>query len=321
MAISPASTSSSSPSPSSSPLHEQHQHHPISIAIIGAGYAGLSLANLLERMNQDLKKADSNVTSPTDLFRIVLLDALHPPSPLTGDLCVPNPKHLYKALGWNWTFDNDAVIPEEALLQDLRRTADIEYQRYCYKIEPQQQQLQQQDSNMKLSLLVWNRKTDECFRHPSTFDFVIICNGVRSSKLVGQVLQTMPTYFLPSVLVNKTNQQRSTMMEDRILLLGDARWTPWWDFGRHRITQGANQALDDAMQVSQLLLQELLVRRRRRQPNCEQEVLQPVGLFHDWGKFGLRNKRQEILRHRIFLTIILLFMLLPVATLRLWCDI
>ncbi|KAI2512720.1 hypothetical protein MHU86_1716 [Fragilaria crotonensis] len=314
MALSPASTSSSSPS------HDQHQHHPISIAIVGAGYAGLSLANLLQRMNQDLKKADSNASSQTDFFHIVLLDALHPPSPLTGDLCVPNAKHLYKALGWNWTFDNDAVIPEEALLQDLRRTADIEYQRYCYKIEAQQQQ--QQEWNMKLSLLVWNRKTDECFRYPSTFDFVIICNGVRSSKLVGQVLQTMPSYFLPSLLVNKTNQQRSTMMEDRILLLGDARWTPWWDFGRHRITQGANQALDDAMQVSQLLLQELVVVvRRRRQPNCEQDVLQPIALFHDWGKFGLRNKRQEIIRHRIFLTIILLFMLLPVATLRLWRDI
>jgi hypothetical protein len=275
-----------------------------SIAIIGAGYAGLSLANLLQLMNQETKKGDSTVTSPTDLFSVVLLDALHPPSPLTGDLCVPHAKHLYKALGWKWTFENDTVIPEEALLQDLRRSADIQYQRYCYKIEPQQDP----NSNTKLSLLVWNRKKDECFRYPSTFDVVIICNGVRSSKLVGQVLQIMPSCFIPSLFYNEHDQRLARMMEGRILFLGDARWTPWWDFGRHRITQGANQALHDAMQVSQLLRQELLVRRQQK---CEQGV-QPVGLCHDWGKFGLRNKRQEIIRHRIFLMIMLL--LLPVAT-------
>ena len=166
---------------------------------------------------------------------------------------------------------------------------------------------------IKLSLLIWNRKTDECVRYPSAFDVVIICNGVVGSKqLLGPILEWMSfNCFLPfcNTITNnlqpKQHQQRQretgTIPDDRILLLEDAQWSPWWDFGWHRITNGANQALHDAMQVHQLLQQLQL---------SVQVPGQGISSFFDWGKFGIANKRQEIFRFRIIVCIIIF--LLPV---------
>ena len=238
---------------------QEEAHQPLSptsirLAIVGAGYAGLALANLLIKYNHQND--------------FVILDALHPPSPLSGDLRVPVAKKLYQRLGWKWTFVSDNVIPEETLQRDLRRNvSQILYQHFCYKIE-------EVSDNNQLSLLVWNRKTNECFRYPHTFQIVIICNGVRS-KLMGQVPHGL---------------------SDRILLLGDARSSRTWDFGRHRIAQGANQALQDAMEVSQLLSRNAT----------------------DWGKFGIEVKRREIMKRRTVVAMLLgaIFYLVWMPTIR-----
>ena len=326
------------------PDHPQ-QHDGISIAIIGAGYAGLALANLLIH---DRNKKDPPMPKPTLTTRtrtrttgcsFVLFEALHPPSPLGGDVCIPHAKHLYEALGWEWTFESDERIPEEALLQDLRRTPQIEYHHVCYKIEhdeeydydtvPNDAPESSRTDGIKLSLLIWNRKTDECVRYPSTFDVVIICNGVfRSKQLLGPILEPMPfNHYLPfrNTSTNNLQQKRQrqhqqqgqrgtgTIPDDRILLLGDARWSPWWDFGRHRITKGANQALHDAMQVHQLLQQQLV--------QISVQVVLPgqgISSFLDWGKFGIANKRQEIVRFRFMILWMIIFLLLPVM---IFCDI
>ena len=229
------------------------------VAIIGAGYAGLALANLLMKHNQSVD--------------FVLLDALHAPSPLSGDLRVPVAKQLYQTLGWKWTFSSDESIPEESLQRDLRRrVSQILYQHFCYKIE-------ESSDKKDLSLLVWNRKTNECFRYPHSFQIVIICNGVRS-KLMGQT----PRGF-----------------SDRILLLGDARSSRSWDFGRHRIAQGANQALQDAMEVSQLL----------------------AGDHTDWGKFSVEVKRREIrtLRAIVAMLMAAVCYLVWMPTIRKWVHV
>ena len=226
------------------------QHH--DLAIIGAGYAGLALANLL-------------IHQKTNNF--VIFDALHPPvSSQTGEVRVPEAKKLYQELGWEWHFDNEQLLPEEMLLQDLRRLPKINYHHFCYKICNDGEV----SSQRRLSLLIWNRKTDECFRYPSSFDRVVICNGVRS-KLSTQSF--VPHYML---------------VDNRILLMGDSRWTKWWDFGYHRITQGANQALKDAMQLSELL-----------------QTFNHKGKQGEWRKFNVLSQYRARLRNQLLIGIIL----------------
>ena len=228
-----------------------------SIAIIGAGYAGLALANLLLNKNVSEKKSNDSV---------MIFDALHPPSSyVEGDVCVPIGKEFYRTLDWKWPIscksgiDNgESLIPEEILLQDLRKKTNVQYYHFCYKIEAAG------SSGNHLSLHFWNRANGCVFFHPTKFDVVVLCHGVRSSSLLQQI---------PSKL------------DQKILILGDARSYRIWDFGYLRLKQGANQAIKDAIEVSNLL----------RSHECD-----------DWGKYGLRFKRQDSLKSYILLICVFL---------------
>ena len=246
---------------------ERRQHR--RIAIIGAGYAGLALSNLLLVKQQQQQQH----------YEHVLFDALHPPSPIRGDLQVPVAKELYAMLGWKWNncsseHISDVSIPEETLLQDLRRAPMIMYRHFCYKIETVTTTAETNNTNNKLlSLLIWNRKTGDCFRYPMAFDLVVICNGVRSKLHYGPL-----------------------DAHSRILVLGDARYTRSWDFGQQRIAQGANQALQDAMQLYQLLC-------------TSSSSGSPIsgGGMVDWEKFAIKTKvkRQDTAKLRIIYTLLI----------------
>jgi hypothetical protein len=214
------------------------------IAIIGAGYAGLTLINLLSNKNTSETKVHDSV---------MIFDALHPPSTFVeGDLCVPIAKELYRILGWNWpTFgksgisDSESLIREEILQKDLRRKPNVQYYHFCFKIEGAG------PAGNYLSLHFRNRSNGCFFCHPKLFDVVVLCHGVRSSSL----LQNIPS-----------------KLDKKILIVGDARFYRIWDFGYLRLKQGANQAMKDAIDVS---------------------ILLRSNGSGDWGKYGLKFKRQD----------------------------
>lgn len=240
------------------------------VAIIGASYAGLSLANLLLSTNN----------SATTTIELVIIEALHPPSPgaLVGNLRVPNAKRLYDQLGWKYPFsktgtardENESVVPEDELMQALRKpvVSKTLYRHACYKVEAAG--LHDDDDNSKtncrqLSLWLWNRQTDMRERYPHAVDVIVICTGVRSQWW---------RHGIPSSL------------DDRILIMGDAAST-MDPFGQRRIRQGANQAMQDAMNVAALLL--LL----RKSEWCS------TGDGCYWNGFGLRVKRRAMLQQRL----------------------
>jgi hypothetical protein len=234
-----------------------HRRH---IAIVGAGYAGLALTNLLLKQN-------SFQANPID--SVMIFDALHPPSFFVeGDLCVPIAKELYRNLDWTWPLsckiisNDDSFIREEFLLQDLRKRPRVRYYHFCYKIEADRL------SDNQLALHFLNRANGKVFCHPLRFDIVVLCHGVRSSSLLRQI---------------------PLKLDQNILVLGDARFYRIWDFGYLRLKQGANQAIKDAIEVSNLL--------RTNNSN-------------DWGKYGLRFKRQSIMKQYIFLMCIFLSLII-----------
>lgn len=210
----------------------------VNIAIVGAGYAGLALANLLQK----------NTT-----LNVVVFDALHPPTPgtLVGQICVPVVKRLYRELDWKFKFPlptsshDGLVVQQEDLLQDLRRNVTVRHHCVCDKLEGGG------------ALLVWNRKTGERSRYPLSFDLVVVCTGVRNDTL------------------------RIPISDPNVVFLGDARATTiLLDFGRSRIRQGANEAMQDAMEVAAQLA---------------------TGNPQDWGKFSYHHKQRQVMKVRLLL--------------------
>ena len=76
------------------------------------------------------------------------------------------------------------------------------------------------------------------------YDTVIVATGTRSQFPIRTLVQHPSSW--PWV------QPEPTVI---LATVGDARYTRWWDFGQHRIRQGANQALVDGLELGNALLQ------------------------------------------------------------------
>jgi 2-polyprenyl-6-methoxyphenol hydroxylase-like FAD-dependent oxidoreductase len=232
------------------------------IAIIGAGYAGLALANLL---------------IGDKCYDVTLFEGLHRPPDeggLVGTISLPCLTKYFRKLGWAIP-DNDChAVPEEKVRKRLRKSVDscIRYWHVCYSL--------QESADGHVTLLLWYRKTDECFESTIHYDLVVVCNGVRSERLLKQ-----------SSLHSACN---------RVVLLGDARHVDW-DFGKRRLQQGANQAILDAMEFGDILL--------------EFEDLDSV-MECKWGKFSAQKKLRQIVKQRIaglFLVLLSIYLYLQVT--------
>jgi 2-polyprenyl-6-methoxyphenol hydroxylase-like FAD-dependent oxidoreductase len=275
---------------------QQQQQQPgvplLRVAILGAGYSGLSLANLL--LSHAPKKHDN------DWADVVLIEALHPPTPgaLVGNVRVPNAKLLFQRLGWSYPWGrmqeqqrqggntgdrfhasgenqslpttSTSIVPEDELIQALRRPVEskIWHRHVCCQVEAAAKNSNNDDD--QLSLLLTNRETETTFRYPHAIDVLVICTGASSSK---SIMRNIPSSSLSRCI---------------ILVLGDAR-ASIDVLGQHRIRQGANQAMQDAMDVSEMLLLlskgETLTRQQ-------------------WGRFGLRAKRRAVTQVWIFFVLI-----------------
>ena len=69
------------------------------------------------------------------------------------------------------------------------------------------------------------------------YDAIVLATGVRAT-----------------VHIHNYDCSSSNNNSNNIFVVGDARYTRWWDFGQHRIQQGANQAMLDGWDLATTLM-------------------------------------------------------------------
>ena len=108
------------------------------------------------------------------------------------------------------------------------------------------------------------------------YDAVIVATGTRSQFPVRIRHPSSWPWMRPETTVILTT-------------VGDARYTRWWDFGQHRIRQGANQALVDGLELGNAMLHAAL---EQQQQDCYMGGLDRTLLMRNIpGKFRLPQTR------------------------------
>lgn len=202
-----------------------------SIAIIGGGFSGLTLANYLV----------AGTVAGTCQCRV--LEAKEEPIPIVGTIRLPHARQVLEEL--NLLNDNakessslyinrnagTELVDRQAFQRLLRKNISVEYSCRIFRIERRH--------NGKYWLICDDDgydddKGQERKQH-GPFECVVVANGLCIGK-------SSPTFLAgdpPSAV------------------LGDARWqydTWFWDFGRQRIQKGGDIALCDAIELAQALL-------------------------------------------------------------------
>ena len=221
------------------------------ILIIGAGYAGLTLANLLLQ--------EPNNKAP--FFEVVVIDRLRAPpngNVIHGTIRVPFAKHLLPQIKRLDSTKVQALLLQESqrdngrdklheteLLALLRETVSVYYQHEAQNIT--YRTITKGSSGGgdggKVQLYVTIRKRTSvygpCPKNDvistwGPYDWVIAADGALSQ------FRNLP---------DRVSCQQ-------VLLVGDAQWVHghWWDLGRQRLHRGADLALQQAHKVATALL-------------------------------------------------------------------
>ena len=189
-----------------------------SIAIIGGGFAGLTLANYLSSKH----------------YECIVLEAKEEPIPIIGTIRLPLAFTVLKelnlaqdpSLSQSLVHNNDQM-DRQLFLNLLRQRLVIRYSCRVERIDVSIIMENQHNNHSKKTHLVW----DDQGRSHGPFDHVVAANGL--------CLKSLPWFQQVSAVV------------------GDVRWqydTWFWDFGRQRIQRGGNIALADARELAQAFL-------------------------------------------------------------------
>lgn len=215
-------------------ITDDHRHNGHArLLIIGAGYAGLTLANCLQVQAASRRRHE---------FHIDIIDRLHPPDPeryIHGSIQSPYVKELLAkimALDSEYLDPTRAQMlldnlqqsmfraPEQELLSLLRENVPVNYRYEASRIVLR---------NGLLYAHVHLRKSDDSNwdKLMGPYDWIIVADGA---------LSCFRSLNIPT---------------NRLLVIGDAQGQPWWDFGRTRLQRGADIAMRHGDQVASLLLE------------------------------------------------------------------
>eukprot|EP00562_Extubocellulus_spinifer_P004506 CAMPEP_0178516094 /NCGR_PEP_ID=MMETSP0696-20121128/24921_1 /TAXON_ID=265572 /ORGANISM="Extubocellulus spinifer, Strain CCMP396" /LENGTH=403 /DNA_ID=CAMNT_0020146329 /DNA_START=107 /DNA_END=1314 /DNA_ORIENTATION=+ len=194
------------------------QQASISVAIVGAGFSGLSLAIALR-----------NAEIVPTLFE----SRSGKSSCVVGDLFLPNGRESLQYLGMSDAWENLSkqtqrlnYVPQEDLQRNMREAVSdcIRYGERVIDVE-----LDQTSGNL---YCIVGTDCDAC-THVGPFDIVVGADGVLSSFRKGQAGQASG---------------------GRIAIIGDARWVQdRFDLGTRRIRRGADIAIRDGIELAQIL--------------------------------------------------------------------
>ena len=210
------------------PQHDNDSNDVPSLLIIGAGYAGLTLA-------QELSSSSSS-------YRFDVVDRLHPPNSsgvVNGTLRSPFAKKWFQQrlhrrecdpnalVDLRHVLQDDDRVPEQALLTLLRYNIPVHYRHCVTKITQKsyrwyvELQIDSDDDDDDVMSTTWG-----------PYDWMVVADGTRSA-------------FRRQSTLHKNHQ---------LLVIGDAQGQPWWDLGLTRLQRGADTAMRHGHQVARALL-------------------------------------------------------------------
>ena len=269
-----------------------------SVLVIGAGFAGLVVANRLL------------LSSSQTHWVVTVVDKMAPPerNVLVGNTRLPSAPRVLKEL--NLTLDttkssNSNFFPEEDFLWLLRQRVTVLYRHTVLRLECRDTNQDNDDdddnNNQKKKGPLWyalvhkreyvsnphnyhyyldrQREPMVATTTMGPFDFVVVANGVCSS------------------LVSSS----SSFLSSSLALVGDARWVPdqWWDLGTKRLQSGADTAIQDGLELANLLAHHHQQQQQQQQQNSpsllpdNQERLLSLGRFCAVRKSRQRARRRQ----------------------------
>ncbi len=274
------------------------------VAIIGASYAGLTLANFLKKhsisfiifessptyYDDDDDDDDSNNNSPKLKSNLFVIGPFILPSlkRIAKELSI---KNVYTSAGVSTTEQNDNCYERsDVILTLLQNVKDsIQFSTCinsitCFKEENKQ-------PSYFCNASETNKSSDISTCTTGPFEYIIAADGVHS--IIG------------------SNYKSSN--DTRILLIGDARWVndSWYDFGFHRTTEGADVAINDGLELGKIL-KSLIIPEVPFNGNDDndgldggrsKEVILRLKKYSAYEKYKLRKKK-TIFRRFIFMVFV-----------------
>ncbi len=225
--------------------HEDNKNHQYRIAIVGAGFAGLSLANYLE-----YSKSMSTASTKTDIS-YEIFESKPCPIPIIGTIQLPCAKSYLQNLSLLKAAVDAGVFPNqydhnffdvsrEAFLNILRQ--NVEIRSNCRIVDVIRKQ-RSEDRNAGDKLTDTKLKC----QHPPYFSFVV--------NEAGDEFGPYDLVVAADGLFGEFSLKANGSITARI---GDSlryseRWI-WWDFGATRIQTGADTAIRDGLELGKRLL-------------------------------------------------------------------
>ena len=189
---------------------------PFSIAVIGGGYAGLTLANHLQ-------------SSPDKRIACRVFEAKDEPVPIVGTIHLPLARQLLQELGFlslqqQDVFRGPDLVDRQAFLRLFRTKISMEYSRRIVRVEECCR-----PGSKEEQYWLWD---DQRGRH-GPFHCIVDATGLSFASNQHRLPAT-------SAVIGDARWQYDT-------------W--FWDFGRRRIQRGGDIALHDARELALTLRQ------------------------------------------------------------------
>ena len=227
------------------------------VAIIGASYAGLTLANYLKKnsipfvifeslpsyynINDDDSNNDDGVISSTEV-----VTKLKPNLFVIGPFILPSFRRIANELGIQMNTCTTGTFGSK----NGPRQDETQYIENCYE-----------RSDIILYLL---RNVKEGIQFNTSIESITcIHNECMESSYYCNTIKTNGTYekygpvqyIIAADGVHSIVGSKYKFDDDRILLIGDARWVndSWYNFGFQRVREGADVAMNDGLELGKIL--------------------------------------------------------------------
>jgi len=219
-----------------------------SIAIVGASFAGLTLANYLSHSE----------------WNCHVFEAKDEPIQIVGTIRLPSAIQILEELGIGIMSGliqkNTSLVDRQSFLQTLKGRIKVEY---GFRIERIESANNDDNDNDNVTTKKWLRDTKG--RRCGPFDCIIITTGLALDSVSTQLI----------------------LNSDAVIGDARWQYDTWfWDFGRTRVDRGGNIALEDAKELAHsiLLVSDLLQKQILPNGICDRipSKFQPKSCLRRW---------------------------------------